>query len=112
MKEIPIWLEAELARMYTRFRDKALPDYMWEGVRLYVSRGICPGHFLTNALENRLCGAYSHADDHNTAAMQQWVLFFYNDLPSGCWGTPEKVTAWVNSGGLLGLHETSAKEKP
>jgi len=79
-----------------------LPEYMQGGMKRYIEHGYRPGDFLTAVLSNDLMEAYSRADDVNAAAMRQYVLYLYNYTPTGCWGSPEKVDAWIEKGGLLG----------
>lgn len=107
---LPEWIEAELSRMREAFLNRGLPDYMWEGTRLYVMQGIPPGHFLTRVVENSLSGAFAYADENNRRAMHGWCMFFYNNAPSGCWGSPAKVSDWIEKGGLIGIHAASEKE--
>lgn len=80
---------------YTR-----LPEHMQGAARRYVEKGIEPGSFLTAVICNDLRGAFGRADEANRAAMWEWVLFFHNDAPGGCWGSPEHFAAWVKQGGL------------
>lgn len=79
-----------------------IPHYMCDAVRRYVDQGIPPGYFLTAVLENNLVEAYHRADDTNIDYMHNWVRFVYNNLPAGCWGSPEKVQNWIKSGGMDG----------
>ena len=72
-----------------------IPERTRESLVLYVEHRIQPGHFLTAVLENDLFGAFNRADDENTAAMRHIVAYVYNYLPSGCWGSPRKVSAWL-----------------
>lgn len=72
-----------------------IPDHMLGGVKRYVLRGIPPGSFLTAVICNDLKQAFACADDDNAAAMQNWVRFFYNYTPSGCWGSPEHYRDWA-----------------
>jgi hypothetical protein len=80
-----------------------LPFHMQDGARLYVERGIPGGSFMDAVLSNNLVRAYAKADATNTAAMRDWAMWLYNDAPSGCHGSPEKVADWIKSGGLKGL---------
>ena len=80
-----------------------LPEHMRGGARRYVEQGIRPGDFLNAVLCNDLKAAFSRADDINTTAMRDWVMWMYNDVPSPCQGSPEAVKAWVERGGLDGL---------
>lgn len=71
-----------------------LPAHMHGAVKRYVMHGIPPGSFLTAVICNDLREAFARADDENAAAMQNWVRFFYNSTPSGCWGSPEAFADW------------------
>lgn len=66
----------------------------------YVNEGVHPGGFLTAVLENNLVEAFSHADTQNTRLMRWYAELLYNDIPSGCWGSPVKVENWVRHQGL------------
>jgi len=83
----------------------SIPEHMRDGARLYAERGVHPGSFLTAVLTNDLVGAYRCADQINAAAMRAWVSWMYNELPMGAWGSHEKIDAWCESGGGLGLNE-------
>jgi len=80
-----------------------IPPHMHDAVRLYVERGIAGGSFLNAVMSNKLVDAYSRADEDNTAAMRGWAEFMHWHMPSGCWGSPEKVEAWINHRGLDGI---------
>ena len=82
---------------------KLIPPHMWGAVRRYVNQGISPGSFMTAVLENNLTQAFCRADDINTQYMRNWADFVYNHMPSNCHGTPEKVAAWLERGGLHGM---------
>lgn len=72
-----------------------LPDHMREHAREYVEQGASVGDFLFAVLSNDLVGAFGRADATNKAAMAQWARWLYNEAPSRCWGSPEKVRAWL-----------------
>lgn len=80
-----------------------IPPHMADTARLYIERGIAGGGFFTALVENDLMGAFRKADDINTAAMRDWCAFLYNEAPSVCFGSPEKVRDWIKAGGLDGL---------
>jgi hypothetical protein len=82
--------------------DRVPVPHMAPAVRRYIERGIPPGHFLCALLSNDLFEAFGRADDDNAAAMRDWTIFVYCELPSGCWGSPEAINAWCNAGGLSG----------
>ena len=77
-----------------------IPGHMRGAVQRYVMHGMQPGSFLTAVLTNDLSEAFSRADDDNAAAMQGWVRFLYNYVPSNCKGSAELVNAWIERGGL------------
>jgi hypothetical protein len=83
-------------------RLRHLPEHMHGGISRYIARGIPPGSFLAAVLSNDLMGAFGKADDENREALYEWVRFIYNFVPAGCHGSPEKVSAWIQAGGLLG----------
>lgn len=87
---------------YTR-----LPPHMQDTARLYVERGIPGGSFFTAVVCNDLIGAFSRADDDNTAAMRDWVMWLHNEAPVGCYGSPEMVAAWTKQGGLAGWEDVA-----
>jgi hypothetical protein len=78
----------------------ALPEHMREGAEDYIEHGHKPGSFLRAVLENNLIEAFGHADDTNLAAMHAWAEWLYNETPSACWGSPAKVTAWMEARNL------------
>lgn len=72
-----------------------LPEHMRDGIRLYVLEQCEPGGFMTAVLENDLKGAVARADHINKRALTQIVEYCMWTLPSNCWGSPEKVSAWL-----------------
>lgn len=76
----------------------ALPDHMREAVRNWVLRGEphprSMGHFFQAVLSNNFGEAVTSADGTNSRCLRQWALFLYNDVPSSCWGSMEKMIAW------------------
>ena len=74
-----------------------IPDYMRDGITLYVEHGILPGSFMTAVLENKLVQAVGHADDTNSRLLKNYAMFLYNEMPSQSWGSPEKVDKWAKA---------------
>lgn len=91
-----------IRKMERAFYDKGLPSRMWGGMARYLFEGVPPGHFLTAVIENDLREAVARADEENRTLLYEYVLFLYNDCPSGCWGSQAKVTDWLERGGLNG----------
>lgn len=79
--------------------SRGIPEYMRGGILRYVMYGCRPGSFLQAVLENDLVGAFDRADSDNAAAMRGYVMLLFNDLPSRCWGSQEKVAAWIQHHG-------------
>jgi len=78
-----------------RYRKYYIPDYMMNGLELYIDRGVLPGSFLTAVLENDLKEAVSRADDTNIDNLPAYMAYLYNEAPAECYGSPERVTEWV-----------------
>lgn len=72
-----------------------VPDHTLAGLDRYVNHGIPPGDFLYCVLTNDLVGAFARADDENYRNLGAIVRYVYNELPSGCWRTPEKIERWI-----------------
>jgi hypothetical protein len=68
-----------------------------ESLDRYVQYGIMPGGFLTAVLENDLFEAVGRADAYNLATLADICRYVYNDMPSSCWGSPEKVDRYVRA---------------
>jgi len=73
-----------------------VPEHMKGGLERYINHGIPPGSFLRAVLENNLLGAFSKADETNRHAMYEWACVL-NTLPLNCWGSEEKVLAYMKS---------------
>lgn len=54
-----------------------------------------PGSFIRAVLENDLLMAGGVADPYNRAALCDTVQWCFNNLPRACWGSKEKVKAWL-----------------
>lgn len=72
-----------------------IPDYMQKSVRAYIMEGRPVGNFLTAFLSNDLRMTFTRADVTNQLRIRDYISFFYNYVPSDCWGSPEKVKAWI-----------------
>jgi hypothetical protein len=88
-------VEVTETRLREQMQRHGLPEYMVSGMFLYLTRRIPPGGFLTSTLANDFMGAVSRADDENIQCLAEWARFIYNDLPSACHGSPEKVENWL-----------------
>lgn len=75
-----------------------LPPHCQEGMRAYFEQRRPVGDFLYAVLCNDLRGAFERADDINTYRMRDYVTFLYNQVPTRCYGSPEKVKKWLAGG--------------
>lgn len=87
----------------THVKYDRLPAHMQDTARRYVEKGYQGGSFFTAVVSNDFMGAWRNADDINTAAMRDWAIWLFNDVPRGCYGSPEHVREWIKAGGLNGL---------
>jgi len=69
---------------------------MMGGLNRYIKQRIKPGDFLTAVICNDLKESVYRADDENMANLPAYIHYLYNKAPSGCWGSKEKMTAWLN----------------
>jgi hypothetical protein len=76
-------------------RYDRLPVGLRGGLERYIEHGVPPGHFLTAVLTNDLREACSRADDINRYLLWDIVGWLWNEAPAPCWGSPEKVSAWL-----------------
>lgn len=66
----------------------------------YIKDRVPVGDFLYAVLTNNLVETYARADEENLYDLFEIVSYVYNQLPSECWGSKEKVDKW-----LLGREE-------
>lgn len=66
-----------------------------EALDRYVNDRIPTGDFLRAVLENNLMEALGRADLGNRITIFEICQYIYNELPSPCHGSPEKVQAWL-----------------
>ena len=78
---------------------RSLP--LLESVRIFVEVGVPVGDFLTAALSNKFVEAATGADEGNQHRLYHYAILFYNGIPAQCWGTEEKVQAWIEAHGRL-----------
>ncbi len=87
----PAWLRDKLV-------VSGVPRHMHEGYVRYLFEGrTSPDSFLYAVLTNDLRNAYICADDINRRALYQHVAFLVNHAPAAAWGSPDRVTAWIQS---------------
>lgn len=63
------------------------------GLRRYFDQRIPTGDFLAAVLRNDLCDAVGRAA--HLGDLHGLILWLYHYTPPACWGSPEKVAAWL-----------------
>jgi hypothetical protein len=79
----------------------ALPQA--EQIRLYIEEGRPVNHFLTFLIQNDLMRCVGRADARNLAALSTYCTWFQSYAPPICFGSKDKMDAWIAQGGLKGL---------
>ena len=72
-----------------------IPEHLRRAIDRYVEHGTPLGGFLTAVICNDLKGALGKADTVSRASLFDIVSYCYNEIPSDCWGSPEKMAAWM-----------------
>ena len=72
-----------------------LPEHGRDTMKNYIMHGIPTGNFLSALMSNDLCETFGRADEFNRPRIYDYVFFLYNYAPSTCWGSREKVDAWI-----------------
>lgn len=67
-----------------------------ESIDRYVEHKVPTGDFLKAVLENDLAGALGRADLEAMDNIRHIVCYIWNEVPSQCWGSKEKVSKWMN----------------
>ncbi len=80
-----------------------LPKQLQPGAKGYIDRGQRVGHFLTGVLCNDFKEAFARADSEVIERMKDVAMWLYNDIPSCAHGSPRKVRAWIQAGGVEGI---------
>lgn len=75
--------------------EYVIPKNVRESLDRYIVQGIEPGGFLMAVLQNNLMEAVGRADHINIGYLKDICGHIYNNLPSTCHGSPEKVRAFL-----------------
>ena len=81
-------------RQIEKMSEHGIPGYMQGGIIRYYENGIEPGSFLTAVINNDLKEAIGRADDINLHHLYKYMMWFYNEAPSGSWGHPNATSDW------------------
>lgn len=73
-----------------------IPGHMKESIERYAKDHHCVGGFLQAVLENDLKEACGRADEGNQKLLFEYCRLLYNEVPSACWGSPDKVKEWLS----------------
>ncbi len=68
-----------------------------EALDRYVSHHCPTGDFLYAVLCNDLRESFWRADEENMADLYDIVSYCYNEIPSTCCGSKEKVELWLST---------------
>ncbi len=79
-----------------------IPEHMRESVLAWIETGRPVGSFLTAVISNDLFVAIRRADDINRHALPDYMAYFFNYTPDGCWGSRKNVEKWHKRGGVKG----------
>ena len=80
-----------------------IPPLVKETIDEYVRIGQPVGSFTEAVLSNDLCAAIARADQMSMPAIPAIVGYIYNECPSGCWGSQDKVDEWIRNRGMEGV---------
>lgn len=78
-----------------RIDYKRIPSRLMEGLHRYATSRIPTGGFLRAVLENDLRMACATADDESVQVLRDLISYVRSELPSECWGSRERVAAWL-----------------
>ena len=82
-----------------RWRGQQIPLCIYEGLVRYVEDHCPTGSCLQAILENDLKEAFARADEDVGDAMWAIVAYLYNEVPSCCYGSKQKVAEWLAARG-------------
>ncbi len=74
-----------------------IPKLLMEGLTRYVEDRVPTGSFLRAVLENDLHQACMTGTAASLIHMPALSRFIYNETPEECWGSKEKVEAWLKN---------------
>lgn len=72
-----------------------IPEDIKQSLEKYTQQRIPTGGFLYAVLSNDLFEAFGRADNENRLLLFNICSYIYNELPSTCWGSKEKVNNWL-----------------
>jgi hypothetical protein len=88
---------------------KKISIWIADEIERYVNKHIPPSRFVRCLLENDLKEAFGQADETNRERMFDLVSFLYCELPTGLYGSKEKVALWLEETTPEGIVRRSAE---
>jgi len=85
----------ECSEISYEVRGFYIPSYTFQSLKAYIEKHQPTGHFLAAILSNDLLGAVERADSINIRNLPAYVFYLYNEAPTICWGSKEKVERWL-----------------
>jgi hypothetical protein len=70
------------------------PVKVFAAINRWVQYRDYPGSFVTRLLCNDLIGTVRSADEESLAALPIILRYLHNEVPTECYGSEAKVTAW------------------
>ncbi len=67
-------------------------------LKRYRDMRLRPGSFLAAVVCNNLSDACKYADPSNRRKLFEYIEWLYNNAPATCWGSNEKMEAWIKQG--------------
>jgi len=83
------------AHLRQRLVQSNVPEQLHDGLVHYIGERRHVGQFLTAVLSNDLKDACARADNVCQVHLHSLIFFLYNYAPGDCWGSRDKVTAWL-----------------
>ena len=77
------------------FTFQCIRQDVMESLKRYIEHRIPTGGFLEAVLSNDLKEAIGRADEDNMRVLPEIVGWLYNEAPSSCWGSPQRVKEWL-----------------
>ena len=82
-----------------------LPESSRTAVAYWIMEGSAVGDFLLAVITNDLRKTVALGDPENVAALRDYVTYFHNFTPSGCWGNEVSYRTWRDAGGIKGINQ-------
>ena len=97
------YIKGEVFELKVNGKELLIRGRMLVAIENYIEHGQSVGGFLQAVISNNLKESFQRADDENRKNLVAFVDFLTWEAPATCWGSSEKYSDWVKSGGLSGL---------